>query len=97
MKQHEGLYGVAVGVILVLTLILAERQFWPPPEAFDTDPQLREWRIISTQIRDDGQMATIRLQHPRQPRIVAVLHYELLSMSIFEEANGPDRGDSPGP
>ena len=71
-------------VLAVATPLPAAAPPLPPQEAFEEYPGYDRWRVVSVELSKKGaQIATIRLVHP-DGDAVAVLHYRLLSSSVFE-------------
>ena len=79
------LVGVTLAALAALSLIAASPRFpLPPPEAFEESSDYQTWRLVSVEFSKDGaQLATIRLVHP-QGSVVAVLHYRLMSSTVFD-------------
>ena len=56
-----------------------------PQEAFDDSPGYEKWKVIETAVAKDGETARIRLRHPGNDRVIAVLQYRLISSIVVEE------------
>ncbi len=78
--------GVTVAVLAALPLlpVAAPPPPLPPQEAFEDWVRYNRWQVVSAKFSEgNGETVTIRLLHP-DGNIVAVLHYRLLSSSVFE-------------
>jgi len=56
-----------------------------PQEAFDDSPGYEQWKVVETMVAKDGETARIRLRHPGNDRVIAILHYRLVSSTVTEE------------
>ena len=57
----------------------------PPQEAFEDSPGYETWKVIEAMVAKDGETARIRLRHPGNDRVIAVLQYRLISSIVVEE------------
>lgn len=89
-------YRLAIAALLLASIGLAGEHHWPPSEAFEDSPPFAKWAHIETRIQVSG-VATVRLRHPENPRIVAVLHYKLVYAAIVEMPEGAAAHPAPGP
>ena len=56
-----------------------------PPEAFEDSPGYERWKVVEAAVSKDGETARIRLRHPANDRVIAVLQYRLISSIVVEE------------
>lgn len=79
------LLGAAMTVLAVLPLLIAgpSSSPIPPQEAFEEYVSYQNWRLVSVEWSRDAETAKLRLVHP-DGGVVAVLHYRLISASMFE-------------
>lgn len=77
--------GLAVTALAILPLLVAGPSLppIPPQEAFDEYVSYQNWRLVSVEWSRDAETAKLRLVHP-DGGVVAVLHYRLISASMFE-------------
>ena len=92
------LLGVVVTALAVLLLLaVGSSPPLPPQEALEESPGYGAWKVVGILLSVDGEAATIRLQHPSEAKIVAVLHYRLVSSSVFEVPDGAGSVAPAGP
>ena len=83
------LLGVVVTALAVLPLLAVKPSPpLPPQEALEESHGYGAWKVVGIILSIDGEAATIRLRHPSEGKIVAVLHYRLVSSSVFEVREG---------
>ena len=56
-----------------------------PAEAFEDSPGYETWKVIEAVVAKDGETARIRLRHPGNDRVIAILQYRLVSSTVTEE------------
>ena len=56
-----------------------------PHEAFEDFTGYEKWKVIEAVVAKDGETARIRLRHPANDRVIAVLQYRLVSSTVTEE------------
>ena len=56
-----------------------------PAEAFEDSPGYETWKVVEAVVAKDGETARIRLRHPGNDRVIAILQYRLVSSTVTEE------------
>lgn len=83
-RRAMWLLGVAAVVLVATPLPAGPPPSLPPEQAFEDYPGYDMWRFVSVEFsKNGGETATVRLVHP-DGSVVAVLHYRLLSSTVFE-------------
>ena len=78
-----------LAVVLAVSLLLpAASPLLPPPEALEDSPSYERWRVLEVKIAADGETAVIRLQHPDNARVVAVVLFRLGGSTVIVVPDG---------